>query len=141
MKFPRFRFSLRWLLVLPVVVGVGLVWHQWPGRTFDTLKDAILNEEFVKANSMVSDISSADFGADSGGIHLKRNGIRLMSTEANYFFEVIISDDRSFVDILLARQTYKLPTWQTGPKSCGFIVERGKVNFVQDLTVPLSNGR
>ena len=130
MKRPR--FTLRALLVLPVLVACAAFWYSWPDRTFASFEVAILAEDYETVNSLIDHLH---FEFRNNQVHVANGWSR-----SDYFSKGLVRDKPSFADVLLARRSYKRlmkdPSIFPGKKSpkfdllYEFVVERGSITLV-----------
>lgn len=133
----RFRFSLRSLLILPVLLALGFAWVTWPERTFQSFCSAIENGEYVRVNVMVQCVDcSFEFKPTpdypTGGAFMSKSGHSKSSCVSWYFPRIGSIQRRGFADILLARVSFVLPhpdpRWPgNGQFEC--LIERGRISM------------
>ena len=136
----KLRFSLRVLLAIILVIGCAISWCTWPDRTFNAFKASLKNDRLALANSIVQNSVSTfsdgierpcTFVADTAGIHLKCAGNGSSTPKPQYFFSQLVSENRSFGDILKAKRVYTVRglTRDTGTQRFAFVVQRGKITL------------
>ena len=135
------RFSLKILLIAPLLVGCGIAWFTWPDRNFQELKNSLANKEFDVANSIVSNSTytfsdgverPCTFLVDTTGVHLKCAGAGTMTPNPQYFIGKLVPETRSFWDILVARRVYTVrgyPAWTGDNQHFEFVVQRGTITL------------
>ena len=141
LKKTKLRFSLRVLLIAPLMVGCGIAWFMWPDRNFHVFKTSLANKDFDLANSIVSNSTytfsdgverPCTFLVDTKGVHLKCAGAGVMTPDPQYFLEKLIPKTRSFEDVLLARRVYTVrgyPAWTGDKQHFEFVVQRGNITL------------
>ena len=141
LKKKKLRFSLRFLLVAPLLVGCGIAWFTWPDRNFHALKASLANKDFDLANSIVSNSTYTfsdgverpfTFLADTTGVHLTCAGAGSIAPDPEYFIDGLMPETRSFGDALLARRVYRVreyATWTGDRQHFEFVVQRGEISL------------
>lgn len=131
----KLRYSLRSLLMMPVVFAVIWMWITWPHRTFEAFTEAIKDDRFQTANAMV-DVRECSFEVSPAGAHIKSNKvaalIRIQPRGLPSFVEYTVRQDRSVVDLLKARSVYVPPYLKHGESGMPrfeFVVERGHITL------------
>ena len=131
----RFRFSLRSLLILPVLLALCIVWVTWPTRTFESFCNSIRDEDFTRVNSMVECVdcsfeykTTPDY--PTGGIYMQKSGWRMGSSCTSWgFLKPGYHQDRGLADILLARSSCFWPRLSPSGPHFEFVIERGKITM------------
>src|ERR1700741_4932191 len=124
-KWLRFRFRLRTLLLAPLVFGAGWWWGTWPTRTVTKLNSLVAAGESEAAESLT--VFSPDVRITPATVSIDLRA------------PFVAPLDRTWADLLLARQRYQLManfdvTVQTGYKSESrawesVTVERGLIKY------------
>lgn len=129
----RIRFSLRRLLILPVLLALCIAWVTWPTRTFESFCSSIRDGNFAQVNSMVKCVdcsfeykSTPDY--PTGGICMEKSGRLSFSCISQSFLELGYVQERSLADILMARSSFLLPRRDPGPQF-EFVIERTQITM------------
>ena len=107
-----FRFSLRSLLILPVLLALCIAWITWPKRTFESFCSSIRDGNFTSVNSMVECVDcSFEYKTTqnypTGGIYMQKSGWRFWnSCISRDFPEGGYIQERSLADILMVRSSF-----------------------------------
>ncbi len=130
----RFRFSMRKLLILPVVLAFSIVWVTWPTRTLEKLRSSIRSGDYTRVNNMVKCVGCSfehkktpDY--PSGGIYVQKTGWKFWnSCSSKYFLQECEIPERSFADVLIGRSSCK-PSPLGRPLFFEFVIERGQITM------------
>ena len=131
----KVRFSLRSLLMLPLLFAVAWMWTTWPHRTFESFANALRDERFELAKSMV-DSTECSFDLGPTGLRMKSPAMFMRSKSPSKFVEILVRQDRRLLDMLCARSVYRVTRarvsirpWPPGNPHFKFVVERGKITL------------
>lgn len=148
-KMKRFRFRLRTLFVVWLMVALGIStyrWVQWPARTIQELNDLIEREQYEEAAGRLE--YDDDFLVSPGDLVHRVHVARAVVANCQ-------PQRRSLADLIYGRQTYK----PVGNQACfveigelqahwlieSMILERGKIRYKwrgpMDPTVRFENGK
>lgn len=134
----KLRYSLRFLLTLPIVVAAAWSWVSWPSRTFGAFKSALVSERHEVANSMVhlDDLALPSdealmyhFDSRPGSVTTIIPAIALHSTDPSKYVESLIAEPPRFKDVLLCRRVYVGSFYPGCNHEFLFVVERGRVTL------------
>ncbi len=135
----KLRFSLRFLLVIPVLFGAVLGWVSWPNRTFGTFKTALTSERYEVANSMVhledwvlpiGKALECYFESGPSGVVVKCGGGALhRTTDPSRYANGLIPKTRNFKDVLFSRRVYVDSLYRDPNHQFEFVVQRGTITL------------
>ena len=135
----KLRFSLRFLLAVPVVFAAVFGWVSWPNRTFRTFKTALTSERYEVANSMVhledwvlpsGETLECYFESGPSGVMVKCGGGALhRTTDPSRFVDGLIAKTPQFKDVLFSRRVYVDSIYRDPNHQFEFVVQRGTITL------------
>lgn len=135
----RLRFSLRFLLVIPVLFAAVLGWLTWPTRTFGTFKKALTSERYEVANSMVhledwvppnGEALECYFESGPSGVMVKCGGGALhRMTDPSEYVDGLIAKAPNIKDVLFSRRVYVDSLYGDPNHQFEFLVQRGTITL------------
>ena len=135
----KLQFSLRFLLVIPVLFAAVLGWVSWPSRTFGTFKTALTSERYEVANAMVQledwvppsgEALECYFESGPSGVVVKCGGGALhRTTDPSRFANGLIPKPPNLKDVLFSRRVYVDSLYGDSTHQFEFVVQRGTVTL------------
>jgi hypothetical protein len=113
----RFRYSLRWLFVLPLICALPCMWVIWPRLTANAFLSALAQERTEDAIAMIA--QSPDRPYHSLLTHLRLDA-QLEIVRRLWQEGAVEPQARSMADVFRGRQTFTIPRYL-------ITVERGRI--------------